>query len=163
MHPAARATAPFRPLLSVGYIFSISALARAEQSLEARSEPQTGNFFSFDAPYLPYYAGTAYVWLGEMDHARIWAAQAVELCDADPARWPVARTSARIDLAVSWALADEYDTATTVGIEAIEIWATRPTRPARRRIKELLTVLRPCTEPCVVELRERWRGISGDR
>ncbi|MGH3940065.1 MAG: hypothetical protein ACRDTG_15815 [Pseudonocardiaceae bacterium] len=55
-------------------------LSRAEQVLNVRSEPQTGSFFSFDAPYLPYYAGTAYAWLGETAQARNWASQAIELC-----------------------------------------------------------------------------------
>jgi transcriptional regulator with XRE-family HTH domain len=136
------------------------ALSRAEQALAARSEPQTGSFFSFDAPYLPYYAGTAYVWLGETARARTWASQAIELCDGDSVSWPVARTSARVDLAVALAQAGEHDGAAAVGIEAVDIWAERPTYPARRRVEELLTALRPFPQPCVVELRERWRWIS---
>ncbi|MGH3835330.1 MAG: helix-turn-helix domain-containing protein [Pseudonocardiaceae bacterium] len=136
-------------------------LSRAEKALDVRSEPETGSFFSFDAPYLPYYAGTAYVWLGETARARVWASQAVELCDADPVPWPVARTSARVDLAVALSQAGELDGAVTVGNEAVDIWATRPTEPARKRIEELLAALRPLTEPCVVELRERWHCLSG--
>jgi DNA-binding XRE family transcriptional regulator len=136
------------------------ALSRAEHALDVRTEPQTRSFFSFDMPYVPYYAGTTYVWLGETARARIWASQAIELCDADPFPWPVARTSARVDLAVALTQAGEHDGATAVGKEAMEIWAERPTRPARKRIEELLAALRPFTVPCVVELRERWRWIS---
>lgn len=136
------------------------AVTRAEQALDMRSEPQTGSFFSFDAPYLPYYAGTAYAWLGKTACARSWASQAIELCDADPTPWPVARTSARIDLAVALTQAGEHDGAAAVGAEAMDIWAERPTRPARKRIEELVAALRPFNEPCVVELKERWQWIS---
>ncbi|MGH3830287.1 MAG: tetratricopeptide repeat protein [Pseudonocardiaceae bacterium] len=136
------------------------ALSRAEQTVDARSEPETRSFFSFDTPYVPYYAGTAYVWLGETARARTWASQAIELCDADPVLWPVARTSARIDLAVALTQTGDHDGATAVGSEAMDIWAQRPTHPAGRRIEELLAAMRPFTEPCVVELRERWRCIS---
>ena len=136
------------------------ALSRAVQALDVRSEPQTRSFFSFDTPYVPYYAGTTYAWLGETARARTWAGQAIELCDADPVPWPVARTSARVDLAVALTQAGEHDSAAAVGKEAMDIWTERPTHPARRRIEELLAVLRPFTEPCVVELREQWRWIS---
>ncbi|MEO7195166.1 MAG: helix-turn-helix transcriptional regulator [Pseudonocardiaceae bacterium] len=136
------------------------ALSRAIQALDVRTEPQTRSFFSFDEPYVPYYAGTAYVWLGETARARTWASQAIELCDADPVPWPVARTSARIDLAVALAQDGENNGAAAMGSEAMDIWAQRPTHPASRRIEELLAALRPFTEPCVVELRERWRCIS---
>jgi hypothetical protein len=54
----------------------------------------------------------------------------------------------------------DHPTAVAVGSEAMDIWAERPTHPARRRIEELLAALRPFAEPCVVELRERWRWIS---
>lgn len=108
--------------------FTKRTVGNAERALSARSEPQTGDFFSFDAPYLPYYAGTACVWLGKAADARSRASQAVELCDADPMHWPVARTSARVDLAVSLAHADECDGATIVRAEADEIW----TRVAER-------------------------------
>lgn len=33
-------------------------LSRAVQALDVRSEPETRSFFSFDEPYVPYYAGT---------------------------------------------------------------------------------------------------------
>ncbi|MGH3853106.1 MAG: tetratricopeptide repeat protein [Pseudonocardiaceae bacterium] len=135
-------------------------MSRAEQAVDARSEPETRSFFSFDTPYVPYYAGTAYVWLGETARARTCASQAIELCDADPVLWPVARTSARIDLAVALIQTGEHDGSAAVGSEAMDIWAERPTHPAGRRIEELLAAMRPFTEPCVVELRERWRCIS---
>lgn len=129
-------------------------------ALDVRSEPQTRSFFSFDAPYVPYYAGTTYVWLGETARARIWANEAIELCDADPDLWPVARTSARVDLAVALAQTGEHDGAVAVGAEAVDIWAARPTDPARRRIEELIAAMRPLIEPSVIELRERWRCLS---
>jgi len=136
------------------------AFSRAGRVLDARLESQTGSFFSFDAPYLPYYAGTAYMWLGKTMLAHAWASQAIELCDANPLAWPVARTGARVDIAVALAQLGEPDGAAAVGTEALDIWARRPTRPARRRIEELLAALRPFREPCVTELNERWRWIS---
>jgi DNA-binding XRE family transcriptional regulator len=136
------------------------ALSRAEHALERRTEPETSSFFSFDAPYVPYYAATAYVWLSKTAHARIWASQAIEMCDANPTPWPVARTSARVDLAIALAQVGEWDGAAVIGNEAVDIWAERPTYPARKRIGELLVALRPCTEPCVAELSERWQFIS---
>ncbi|MGH3769671.1 MAG: hypothetical protein ACRDTX_31760, partial [Pseudonocardiaceae bacterium] len=136
------------------------ALSRAEHALDMRTEPETSSFFSFDAPYVPYYAGTAYVWLGKTARARMWATQAIEMCDANPVSWPVARTSARVDLAIALAQGGEQNGAVAVGNEAVDIWTERPTHPARKRIKELLTVLRPFTEPCVAELSERWQFIS---
>lgn len=139
------------------------ALSRAERALDVRWETQTGSFFSFDAPYLSYYAGTAYVWLGKTSDARSWAGQAIELCDADPIPWPVARTNIRVDLAVALVRAGERDGAAMVGTEAMDIWAERPTYPAQKRLDELLSVLQPFTEPYVIELRERWHWLSNSR
>lgn len=137
------------------------ALSHAIQALDVRLEPQTRSFFSFDTAYVPYYAGTTYVWLGENARARHWASEAIELCDADPVLWPVARTSARIDLAVALTQAGEHEGAVAVGAEAVDIWVARPTDPAKRRIEELLAAVRPLIEPSVRDLRERWRCLSG--
>jgi hypothetical protein len=82
---------------------------------------------------------------------------------ANPGTWPVARTSARVDLAVALTQAGEHDGAAAVGTEAVDIWTARPTDPARKRIEELLAAMRPLTEPSVVELRERWRFVSNQR
>lgn len=133
---------------------------RAEQALDARTDTQVGSLFSFDAPYLPYYAGTAYGWLGDGPCARAWATQAIELCDADPKAWPVARTSARIDAAVALVRSGDLDSAIATGCDAIEIWSQRPTQPAKQRIEELLGAAEPFREHAVDDLAERWRSVS---
>lgn len=83
--------------------------------------------------------------------------------DADPAPWPVARTSARVDLALALTHAGEQDGAAAMGSEAVDIWAERPTHPASERIRELITALRPFSSPCVAELSERWQFVSSQR
>lgn len=137
------------------------AIRRAEQALDLRTETRIGSLFSFDPPYLPYYAGTACSWLGDVMRARAWASEAIQLCDADAAAWPVARTGARIDLAVALVRARELDAAVATATDAIEIWSRRPTDPASRRIEELLAAVEPFRERSVVELTELWRSMSG--
>lgn len=137
------------------------ALGRAEHALDLRAGAPTGSLFSFDAPYLPYYAGTAYRWLGDDRRALAWAGEAIELCDADPLAWPVARTSARVDAAVAYIHAGGLDTAIAMGVDAMAIWSTRPTEPAKRRIEELLVAVKPHRERSAIEFGERWRELSG--
>jgi transcriptional regulator with XRE-family HTH domain len=137
-----------------------AGLDAAEHAWNALSQPLVRSIYSLNASYLPYCTATTFVWLGDPANARLWATQAVELGDADPVSEPGARISARVDLAVALTQADEHDGAAAVGKEAMDIWVQRLTHPARKRIEELLAALRPFTEPCVVELRERWRWIS---
>jgi hypothetical protein len=89
----------------------------------------------------------------------MWASQVVEPTSDKPEP-SVGRATARIDLAIALAQDSELEEASTTGLEALNICAHRLTLPVKRRIEELLAALRPFAEPCVVELRERWRWIS---
>ncbi|HEY2723089.1 MAG TPA: hypothetical protein VGI84_00255 [Pseudonocardiaceae bacterium] len=109
--------------------------------------------------YIPYCAATSFVWLGDPTNARSWATQAIEQTGGSPEP-TVGQATARIDLAIALAQDSELEQASITGIEALDICSRRLTLTATRRIEELLAVLRPFTEPCVVELRERWRWIS---
>jgi len=90
-------------------------MGAAEMAFGNLVQKPTGSIFSFDHPYLPYYAGTAYVWLEEPKLAQESAEQAIALCDGAPADWPVARAMARIDLAVSLVQQGELEGAGGIG------------------------------------------------
>ena len=135
------------------------ALDAAEHAWNVLSQPLARSIYSLGASYLPYCAATAFVWLGDPANARMWASQAVAPTGGKPEP-SVGRATARIDLAIALAQDSELEEASANGLEALNICAHRMTLPARRRIEELLAALRPFTEPCVIELRERWRWIS---
>jgi len=135
------------------------ALDAAEHAWNALSQPLVRSIYSLGVSYLPYCAATSFVWLGDPANARMWASQAVESTGGKPEP-SVGRATARIDLAIALVQDSELEEASATGLEALSICAHRLTLPARRRIEELLVVLRPFAEPCVIELRERWRWIS---
>jgi transcriptional regulator with XRE-family HTH domain len=135
------------------------ALDAAEHAWNALSQPLVRSIYSLGASYLPYCAATSFAWLVDPANARMWASQAVEPPGGKPEP-SVGRATARIDLAIALAQDSELEEASATGLEALNICAHRLTLPARRRIEELLAVLRPFTEPCVIELRDRWRWIS---
>ena len=136
------------------------ALDAAEHAWNVLAQPLTRSIFSLGPSYLPYCATTAFVWLGDPTRARMSASQVVEPTGAKPEP-AVGRAIARVDLAIALAQDSEPEAASAIGLEALDICAQRVTLPARRRIEELLAALRPFTEPCVIELKERWRWISG--
>ncbi|MGH3772654.1 MAG: hypothetical protein ACRDRW_14885 [Pseudonocardiaceae bacterium] len=134
-------------------------LDAADHAWNTLSQPLVRSIYSLGDSYLPYCAATAFVWLGDPANARIWASQAVEPTGDKPEP-SVGRATARIDLAIALAQDSELEEASATGLDALDICAHRLTLPARRRIEELLAALSPFTEPCVVELRERWQWIS---
>ena len=136
-----------------------AGLDAAENAWNKLSQPLTRSIYSLDVSYLPYCAATAFVWLCDPSKARMWASQTVEPAGDNPGP-SVGRAIARIDLAIALAQDSEPEEASATGLEALDICAHRLTFSAKRRIEELLAALRPFTEPCVVELRERWRWIS---
>lgn len=138
---------------------TLASLDAAEHAWNALSQPLIRSIYSLGTSYLPYCAATSFVWLGDAANARMWASWAVESTGNKPEP-TVGRATARIDLAIALVQDFELEEASAVGLEALNICAQRLTLPARRRIEELLASLRPFTEPCVVELRERWRWIS---
>ena len=132
------------------------ALNAAEHAWNALSQPLVRSIYSFGAPYLPYCAATAFVWLGDPANALRSASEAIEETNEPP----VGRATSCIDMAIALVQDSELEEASTIGLQALDVCAPRITLIARRRIEELLTVLQPFTEPCVVELRERWQWIS---
>ncbi|MCL9760157.1 transposase [Frankia sp. AiPa1] len=138
------------------------AFARAEDSFESVTEKASHSIFSFDYPYLPFYAGTAYTALSRPEKARTFAQQAVTLCDAAAANWPVARALARVDLALAAVRQKEPDRACAVTVEALEICATeRPVDLIVRRTGEVVRELRPYQELSAVrDLYERQTNLS---
>ncbi|MDQ4032120.1 MAG: transposase, partial [Actinomycetota bacterium] len=137
------------------------ALDAAEHAWNVLSQPPIRSIYSFGACYLPYCAATAFVWLGDPAHARIWASEAIKPTGGSKPEPAVGRAIARVDLAIAMAQDSEPEAASAMGLEAMDICAQRITLPARRRIEELLAALGPFSEPCVMELRERWQWISG--
>ncbi len=135
------------------------ALDAAEHAWNVLAQPPVRSIYSLGARYLPYCAATAFVWLGDPAHARMWASEAVEPAGSKPEP-AVGRAIARIDLAIAMAQDFEPEAASAVGLEALDICAQRITLPVRRRIEELLAALCPFPEPCAMELRERWKWIS---
>ncbi len=136
-----------------------ASLDAAEHAWNVLSQPLTRSIYSLGISYLPYCAATAFVWLCDPANARMWASQSVESTSNKPEP-TVGQATARIDLAIALTQDSELEEASANGLEALNICAHRLTLPARRRIEELLAALRPFTEPCVIELRERWRWIS---
>jgi len=138
------------------------AMRRAERACERLSEQATCSIFSFDSPYLPFYAGTCYVWLSRPERARECAAQAIALCDTAPASWPVTRALARIDLAMSLVQQGHPDRAAEVGTEALGIYESeRRVNMIVQRADELSTTMASYRSLSIVrEFNERLRSIS---
>lgn len=138
------------------------AFARADDSFESVTETASHSIFSFDYPYLPFYAGTAYTALARPEKARAFAQQAVTLCDAAAVNWPVARALARVDLALAAVRQKEPDRACAVTVEALEICATeRPLDLIVRRTGEVVRELRPYKElSSVRDLHERQTSLA---
>ncbi len=134
-----------------------AALADARNAADALVERPDRSIFSFDLPYLPFYAGTSYVWLGQAEAARTHAQEAIALCDAAPANWPVARALARIDLATALTLQGEPDQACRVAVEALRIHTEeRTVALVPQRTAEPSEVMRPHRAlPAVRDLNER--------
>ena len=136
------------------------ALDAAEHAWNVLAQPLARSIFSLGTSYLPYCATTTFVCLGDPTRARMWASHVVEQTGAKPEP-VVGRAIARVDLAIALAQDSEPEAASVIGLEALGICAQRVTFPAKRRIEELLAALGPFTKPCVIELKERWRWISG--
>ncbi len=138
------------------------AFARAEDAFESVTEKASHSIFSFDYPYLPFYAGTSYTALAKPKKAQTFAQQAVTLCDAAAVNWPVARALARVDLALAAVRQNEPDRACAVTAEALEICATqRPVDLIIRRTGEVVREMQPYQAmPSVRDLRERQANLA---
>ncbi|MGH8904292.1 MAG: helix-turn-helix domain-containing protein [Egibacteraceae bacterium] len=137
------------------------AMAAAERGFDGLSQPPNGSIFSFDRPFLLYYAGTAYVGLRQPKRAQECAEQAIALCDAAPADWPVTRVQARITLAHALGQQGQPDGAGKLGVEALHICpAGQRDVPVAARFTELLKALRPNhSVPAVRDLEEQFHAV----
>ncbi|MGQ0778671.1 MAG: hypothetical protein ACT4NY_30375, partial [Pseudonocardiales bacterium] len=138
---------------------TLIALEAAQNAWNKLSQPLIPSIYSFGASYLPYCAATAFVWIGDPANALRSASEAIEATSGTPEA-PNGRVISRIDLAIALVQDFELEEASAIALQALDVCAQRVTHTASRRIEELLVSLHPFTEPCVVELKERWRWIS---
>lgn len=137
------------------------ALAAAEYDLDRVQQTPTTSIFSFAYPYLPFYGGTCYSWLGQPDRAVARSREAIDLCDTDATDWPVARVMARVDLAGSLMQQGELDGASELAGECLDICTGgRRTDLMAARLSDLLHTLKPrLASPPVRELEGRYREV----
>jgi hypothetical protein len=130
------------------------ALEDAEKAFSDLDEVPTGSILSFDAPYLPFYAGTAYAWLGGRPRrVEEYAERTLMLCGATPTAWPVTRALARVDLATARIAQGAPDVAAHLGSEVINIYENeRQVTLILRRAGELRTGLASHTSIADVRL-----------
>lgn len=132
------------------------ALGQARDIIDGLAEPPGPGVLSFQSPYLPFYAGTVWMWLDRPKRAEASAREAIAACDATPDDWPVARVCARFDLGVALAQQGAVDEACAVGIDALALVAARPTVPTRQRAREYAAALLPHrTFPAVQDVEQR--------
>ncbi len=138
------------------------AMGLATESFDQMTEQPTSSIFSVTAPDFSYYAGTSYLWLQQPRRAREQAQEAIGLCDAAPAGYPVARVVARIDLATALVQLGELDEACAVGTEALGIHMLDPRPgPIISRAAELHLALEPHrTLPPARDFDERLHAVS---
>jgi len=140
---------------------AISAMGRAEDAFGKMLNPPSHSIYSFSAPYLPFYAGTSLLWLGQARRAQASAEQAIVLCDEAPQNWPVARVLARFDLAGALVQQGELEWACAVSAQALDIARQRLTQPVRRQTLLLRAVLEPHSALTAVrDLDERFRALD---
>lgn len=140
---------------------AISAIGRAEDAFGKMLNPPSHSIYSFSAPYLPFYAGTSLLWLGQARRAQASAEQAIVLCDAAPQDWPVARVLARFDLASALVQQGELERACAVSAYALDLARQRLTEPVRRQTLILRAALEPYAALTAVrDLDERFRALE---
>lgn len=138
-----------------------AAMGQAEEAFEQMVDTPNHSIFSFSAPYLPFYAGTSFLWLGQARRAQAVAEQAIVLCDAEPQDWPVARVLARFDLATCFVQQNELEWACSVGGQALTLARQRLTEPVRRQARLLQTALEPYAALAPVrDLGEQFRSLD---
>jgi transcriptional regulator with XRE-family HTH domain len=117
-------------------------MAAAETVLGSVADPLSTSIFSFDRPYLPYYAGTCYAWLKRPRLAARQSREAITLCDRAPNDWPVARVLARIDLGEALLQQHEPEDAAALARECLDICVYgRRTAPMEHRLRDFLVNL----------------------
>lgn len=140
---------------------AVAAIGLAEDTFARMVDQPTHSIFSFSAPYLPFYAGTCFLWLGQARLTQAHAERAISLCDLAPQDWPVARVLARFDLASGLIQQGEPEHACEVGAQALHLAGQRLTQPVRDQARRLHAVLAPLRALAAVrDLHERFRMLD---
>jgi tetratricopeptide (TPR) repeat protein len=95
------------------------AIRRAETAMAKLPEPtQPQDHFTFDPPKLSFYVATCYVWLQEPARAEEHARHVIEQNGDRASRnwWPTRVATARIELALAFALQGRIDEAARTGL-----------------------------------------------
>jgi hypothetical protein len=143
------------------------ALDRAHRAFgNLPSEDKARSIFGFEETYLPFYAGTCYVWLN--DPAKTQEHTPLVITTYDTAngaeRSPGDQALARIDLATSYLQQREVEEACRVGSTALDIYADFPIESVARRSHELGSALEPWTAvPAAQDFKDRLAAIGHTR
>jgi hypothetical protein len=137
---------------------------RAFGSLTA--EAKARSIFGFEETYLPFYAGTCYVWLHEPAKIQEYAPLVITTYDAATGaeRSPGDQALARIDLATSYLQQREVEEACRVGSTALDLYADFPIESVARRSRELGLALEPwAAVPAAQDFKDRLAAIGHSR
>lgn len=138
------------------------ALRRAKKAAEALDgTPPTGGIMSGTAHDPHYYGATAYVRLGQPKRAREEARLALDMCGADPGRWPSDRAVSHLDLAAAAVMLGDPAEACREGGEALDIYVNeRQTGVILLRAGELhRSLARFGADPAVRDFGERLQTL----
>ncbi|MFN2591360.1 MAG: hypothetical protein ABR532_00790 [Candidatus Dormibacteria bacterium] len=146
---------------AAGFEHAVGCATQAFDRLVSQPDP---GVFSFAAADFPYYGATCYVWLDEPRRAMDEAEQAIRVFDAAPTDWPAARVIGRLDLAMALLQLRQVEDASTVGGEALNLYASgRRSHNIDLRAAELRSALQGHTDlPAVRELNERFEVVCGE-
>jgi hypothetical protein len=143
------------------------ALDRAHRAFGSLpSEAKARSIFGFEESYLPFYAGTCYVWLRDPAKTQEHTPLVITTYDTanEAERSPGDQALARIDLATSYLQQREVEEACRVGSTALDIYADFPIESVARRSRELGSALEPWTGvPAAQDFKDRLATIDCSR
>jgi hypothetical protein len=145
-----------------------AALDRAYRAFGSLAgEEKARSIFGFEETYLPFYAGTCYVWLNEPAKTQEYAPQVIATYDAATGadRSPGDQALARIDLATSFLQQRNVEEACRVGGTALDIYKDFPIESVARRSRELGSALDrwAAAVPAARDFRDRLAAVSHSR
>jgi transcriptional regulator with XRE-family HTH domain len=143
------------------------ALDRAYRAFGSLTgEAKARSIFGFEETYLPFYAGTCYVWLHDPAKTQEYAPLVITTYDAATGaeRSPGDQALARIDLATSFLQQREVEEACRVGSTALDVYADFPIESVARRSHELGAALERWTAvPAAQDFKDRLAAIGHSR
>jgi transcriptional regulator with XRE-family HTH domain len=144
-----------------------NALDRAHRAFGSLTgEAKAHTIFGFEETYLPFYAGTCYLWLHDpaktQEHTSLVITSYETATGAE--RSPGDQALARIDLATSYLQQREVEEACRVGSTALDIYSEFPIESVARRSHELGSTLEPWTDvPAAQDFKDRLAAIEHSR